>query len=150
MDDYLQVLHAAKSVLLIDYPGRVVPDSLARAGFSVVAHEGPGPLEYFAYDVTDGEIVKGPPGPAPESTDLVFSHRPIDELPPIVDEAKRIGASAVWTHSGFAEDGVRDPRGCWMSDDERAQARAVVESAGLLYIDHPFILDAVDELGLND
>src|SRR5687768_1676052 len=100
MADYLEVLRTTKSILLIDYPGRIVPDSLARAGYAVVAHEGPGPLEYLTYGVASGEITKGEGGPVPEHADLVFSHRPIDELPPIAGQAARVGARAVWTHSG--------------------------------------------------
>jgi len=34
-----------------------VPQSLARAGFAVVSHDGPGPDEYNAYEVRDGDVV---------------------------------------------------------------------------------------------
>jgi hypothetical protein len=59
MDDFHRVLQETKSILLIDYPGRVVPDSRARAGFVVTAHEGPGALEYCHYQVAGDEVVKG-------------------------------------------------------------------------------------------
>lgn len=72
----------------------------------------------------------GPRGPAPEHADLVFCHRPVDEMPGIIEEAVRIGARAVW---------VTDEVAC----DE---ARRLVEAAGLAYVDAPPILDAVADL----
>ena len=133
--DPIEILRATTSVLLIDYPGRIVPDTLARAGFDVVAHEGPGPLEYRHYRVgDDGEIVRSDGGPAPDHADLVFEYRPIDELPPIIDEAKRIGATAVWIH----DDGT--------NADEVAESRRLVREAGLPAVTEPFILDAVSSL----
>ena len=142
--DHQALLESTQSILLIDYPGRIVPDTLTRAGYIVVAHEGPGPNEYVAYSLdANGEIARGAPGPAPDQADLVFSHRPVDELPEIAEEAARIGARAVWMHSGLASDGSPDPRGCWLPPDDRSQARRLVEAAGLAYLDEPFILDAV-------
>ena len=133
--DPLAILRATRSVLLIDYPGRIVPDTLTRAGFDVVAHEGPGPDEYRRYSVgDDGSVERTEGGPAPEHADLVFSYRPIDELPPIVEEAKRIGARAVWLHV----DGT---------DDDVSESRRIVEQAGLVAVSEPFILDAVSSLG---
>ena len=93
MTDHREVLAGTESILLIDYPGRVVPDT---------------------------------------HTDLVYSYRPIDELPGIVEEAARLGAKAVWTQYDT------EP-----SDDERARARAIVEAAGLAHVDAPLLLDAV-------
>ena len=147
--DYRTLLASTRRIVLIDYPGRIVPDSLAKAGFEVVAHEGPGENEYHEYSVVDGAVIRGDGGPAPAAADLVFSHRPIDELGPIAEEAARIKAKAVWLHSGIAEGGGRDPRGCWLSDEDRATARSIVEGAGLEYVDSPFILDAVEERGLR-
>ena len=131
----IAILRETTSMLLIDYPGRRVPDTLTRAGFDVVAHEGPGPDEYRRYSVGhDGEIHRTEGGPAPEHADLVFSYRPVDEIPGIVEEAKRIGAKAVWLHV----DGT---------DDELSESRRIVEAAGLIAVTEPFILDAVSSLG---
>ena len=85
------------------------------------------------HPVCDGNVVKSAPGTAPTHADLVFSHRPIDELPPIVEEAKRVGARAVWQHSVANE-------------NERDEARRIVESAGLVFIDAPYIVDAINEI----
>ena len=132
MTDHRTLLESTRSILLIDYPGRVVPEGLARAGFEVLTHEGPGELEYGSYAVEGDEVVQGPRGPAPEHADLVFSHRPVDELPAIVEEAARIGARAVWVTEEAAGE----------------EARSIVEAAGLAYVgEPPAILDAVAELG---
>lgn len=131
--DYREVLRATASILLIDYPGRIVPDTLARRGFDVTAHEGPGPEEYHRYRLAGDEIVKGEGSGAPAAVDLVFSHRPLDELGPIVAEAQRLGAIALWQHDGY-------------TPDERRQAESMVTTAGLVYVDAPFILDAVAEV----
>ena len=133
MADHREVLQRTKSILLIDYPGRVVPDTLARAGFDVTAHEGPGPNEYCRYTVDGDEIVKSDGGPVPEVADLVFSHRPFDEFGPILEEAVRLGATALWQHGEF-------------SADESRQAAEMVRAAGLVFIDEPYILDAVAEV----
>ena len=134
MADHREVLASTESILLIDYPGRIVPDTLARAGYTVVAHEGPGPDEYRSYSFDGTDVTQGPAGPAPAHTDLVFAYRPIEELPGIVEEAARLGARAVWTH----HDGPP-------SDDERSRTREIVEGAGLVHVDAPALLDAVAE-----
>jgi predicted CoA-binding protein len=128
--DHLHLLETARTILLIDYPGRIVPETLARAGYEVVTHEGPGPMDYGSYAVAGSEVVPGPRGPAPEHADLVCSHRPVAELPGIVEEAVRIGATAVWVTAEAAGD----------------EARSIVEAAGLAYVGDPPILDALEEL----
>jgi len=49
MADYHEVSKGRIAILLNrPIPGpRIVPDTLARAGFDVTAHEGPGPEEYY-------------------------------------------------------------------------------------------------------
>jgi predicted CoA-binding protein len=131
--EYREVLQQTSSILLIDYPGRVVPDTLARSGFDVIAHEGPGPEEYHRYSVDGDEITKSAGAGPPAAVDLVFSHRPLNELRPIVAEAVRVGARALWQHTGYTQ-------------DERREAEGVVTAAGLVYVDEPYILDAVAEL----
>ena len=125
--DARALLRSVRTILLIDYPGKVVPETLARAGFDVRTHEGPGPEEYGSYALQGDEVVQGPRGAAPGSADLVFSHRPIDELPAIVEEAVRLGAKAVWVTEASAGD----------------EARRLVEAAGLTYVGEPPILDAL-------
>ncbi len=144
-----QILQAAGTVVLVDWPSRDVPDAFTRAGYTVYVKGGPGPDSYSAYELRDGDIVarsvRGPPGHA----DLVYCHRPAVELPQIVAIARQVGAAAVWHQSGLSAAGARDPRGCWMPADASLQARAAVEAAGLAYVEAPYIADAVRRLGIQ-
>ena len=143
MTDVAKLLAGTKIVLLIDWPSRDVPDTLARSGFTVVSNDGPD--EYNAYEIDGDEVRMRALGQLAKRADLVYTHRPIDELPDIVDTAKAVGAKAVWIQSGLDKTGAKDPRGCWFPEAESAQAREVVEAAGLIYIQAPYIADAVRE-----
>ena len=74
--------------------------------------------------VVPGEIREMLPVSPPEHADIVYSHRPEDELPGIIDLAQQIGARAVWCET------------------RSATACEQVESAGLVYVDAPQIADA--------
>jgi hypothetical protein len=67
----------------------------------------------------------------------------VDELPGIVELAQKLGARAVWIQSGMASDGTHDPRGCWFPPETSQSSRDLVESAGLVYFDRPYVADAV-------
>lgn len=142
--DGSELLAGTKTVYLVDWPSRDVPDTLARSGLTVVSSDGPD--EYHAYEVAGDAVrlrtVNGPPARA----DLVYTHRPIEELPEILETAKVIGAKALWFQSGLDDSGARDPRGCWLSPDESVRARKIVEGAGLTYLEAPYIADAVRTL----
>lgn len=135
-------LVGVRSILLVDYPSREVPDALARAGLDVTVHGGPGPEDWFAYEMVDGEVVERRVGRRPEHAEVVCTYRPLAELPEIVEHARAVGAHTIWIHSGLTPDGERDPSGCWLPDEDAAAARAAVESAGLVYVDRPYIADA--------
>ena len=140
MTDVVKLLAGTKTILLIDWPSRDVPDTLARSGFSVVSNDGPD--EFNVYEVQGGEVHVRDVGELPKRADLVYTHRPIDELAEIVDTAKAVGAKAVWIQSGRDRTGAKDPRGCWLPQAESAKARGIVESAGFTYIEAPYIADA--------
>ena len=123
MDD---VLAAAETVIVVDWPTRDVPESLARAGLRVFVHGGRDPDRYTLYEVVGDEVATKPAGAPPDHADLVYSYRPIDELPAIVALAHRVGATTVWVHG--PEDG--------------GTARTVVESAGLRCVMSPSIVEA--------
>ena len=53
--------------------------------------------------------------------------------------ATQLRAAAVWRQSGVVASGERDARGCWVSDQESSDARAIVESSGLKYVDDDYI-----------
>ena len=149
MPDPMQVLRGARIVLVIDWPSRDVPESLTAAGFEVHVSGGPEPDNYSRYTLEKGEYVVTKTGKPPERADLVYSHRPMEDLESVVEMAQQIGASTVWMHSGLGPDGSKDPRGCWMPLAELAEARRIVESAGLAFIAEPYIGDAAREVAAS-
>ena len=136
-----QILRMSRTILVIDWPSRDVPDSLARAGFTVVVQGGPGPDDYSAYEVKGDEVIERAAGRSPSHVDLVYSYRPIEELPDIAAMAKSIGATAMWIQSGLAPGGAKDPKGTWMTKEMSGTARKIIEAAGLVYVDQPYIAD---------
>ena len=116
MADVAGLLRQAKTIYLIDWPSRDVPDALARNGFTVVSSDGPG--EYNAYEMIGSSVRLRPVGGPPAQADLVYTHRPIDELPEIVQVAKSVGAKALWVQSGRDDTGSKDPHGCWIPPEE--------------------------------
>jgi len=145
-----QILRETRSILLVDWPSKDVPETLARAGYTVLVKGGPRPDNYSVYEVRNGEVVSRRTGRAPASVDLVYSYRPVEELPGIADMAQRLGAGAVWLQSGVASDGTKALDGCWMDQAASQAARAVVESAGLAYIEAPYIADVVRSGGSRE
>jgi predicted CoA-binding protein len=139
-------LKTAETILVIDWPSKEVPELLALAGFKVVVRGGPGPEDYSAYELNNGKVVARRIGPPPERVDLVYSYRPLSELPEIISTAKSLQAKTIWTQSGMSANGVKDPKGCWLASDELQSARALVESAGLNYVSEPYIGDAAREV----
>ncbi len=135
-----QLLTTAHSIVVVDWPSRDVPDTLARCGYATLVKGGPAPDNYTAYEVRDGAVATRPTG-RPAHADLVYSHRPLAELAEIVALAKQLGATGIWAQSGRASEGIADPKGCWVPDAASEKARATVESAGLFYIDHLYIAD---------
>jgi predicted CoA-binding protein len=142
-----RVLAQTASVLVIDWPSRDVPASLAAAGFTVFVKGGPGPADYAAWEPGGGEPVSRPLGREPGGVDLVYCHRPFGELPGIIALAGRLGARALWWQTGLASDGSRDPAGCWAPPGESRQARELAAAAGLGYVDSVYIADAARALG---
>jgi predicted CoA-binding protein len=139
-------LHSAHTILVIDWPTKEVPESLTLAGFHVVVHGGPGPEDYSVYELNNGNVVPRHLGRPPERADLVYSHRPLSELPQIIATAKNLHAKTIWTQSGLSAAGVNDPQGCWIAQEQMQSAQNLVQSAGLNYITQPFIGDVAREI----
>jgi hypothetical protein len=137
-----QILALSRSVLLIDWPSRDVPTTLAAAGFAVTVRGGPGPADYAAWEAGDGEPVTRPIGRAPDHADLVYWHRPFTELPSIIAMAQRLGATAIWRQTGLTSEGTKAPDGCWAPPEESQQGRELAGAAGLSYVDDIYIADA--------
>ena len=150
MGDAGQILDAARTVVIVDWPTKDVPETLARAGYTVLVKGGPEPDDYSAYEVQGSQVVSRRTGQAPAAADLVYSHRPIEELPGIVAMAQGLGAGAVWVQSGVASDGTKAPNGCWMDQAVSRAAREIVESAGLTYLETPYIADEVRSRGIRE
>jgi predicted CoA-binding protein len=142
-----RVLADTRIVLVIDWPSRDVPASLAFAGFTVFVKGGPGPADYNAWELDSGEPVSRPLGHEPSRVDLVYCHRPFGELPGVIALAGRLGARALWWQTGLASDGSKDPSGCWVPQGESDQVRELAGAAGLAYVDGVYIADAARARG---
>src|SRR5215207_4399735 len=118
MTDVSRVLAETKTVVLVDWPSREVPDTLARRGFTVIANEGP--ETYTAYEAHAGHVRTRSVNGLPHA-ELVYAYRPIDELPDIVQTATAVGATVVWL------DSARD-----LAPADVARARELVEEAGFV------------------
>ena len=134
------------TVLVIDWPTKDVPEILALAGFHVVVRGGPRPEDYSVYELNNGELVTYHVGRPPERADLIYTHRPFSELPEIIATAKSLHVKTIWTQSGLSAAGVKDPRGCWVPEEEQRLARNLVEAAGLNYLTEPYIGDVAREI----
>jgi predicted CoA-binding protein len=142
-----RILAVMRNVLVIDWPSRDVPASLAFGGFTVLVKGGPGPADYAAWELDAGEPVSRPLGREPDRVDLVYCHRPFDELPGIIALAGRLGARALWWQTGLTGGGGKDPTGCWATPQQSRQARGLAAAAGLAYVDSVYIADAVRARG---
>lgn len=141
-----ELLKTVHTVLVIDWPSKEVPEILARAGFHVVVHGGPGPEDYSVYELRNGQTVERHIGRPPEHADLIYSYRPLNELPKIIATAKGIHAKTIWTQSGLSAAGAEDQKGCWLPEEELRSARDLVQSAGLNYLAEPYIADVAREI----
>jgi hypothetical protein len=130
--DGVELLRRCRSVLLIDWPSREVPDSLALAGLEVTSRERDD--VYFGYRTEGDEVRRSPMADPPERVDIVYAHRPIDELPEIIAQARDLGATAIWLQSGLEATAAA------------VRGRRMVESAGLRYVGAPYIADAARAL----
>lgn len=141
-----ELFEGVDTVMVIDWPDKEVPELLARAGFKVVVRGGPGPADYSVYEVNKGEVVTRYLGRSPESADLIYSYRPFRELGEIIATAQRLRARTVWTQSGLAADGSKDPKGCWLPAQELQLGQDLARAAGLNYVTQPYIGDVAREI----
>ncbi len=118
------------TVLVIDWPSKDVPEALTLAGFRVIVRGGPGPEDYSVYELNNDEVVVRHLGRPSETADLIYSYRPVSELPEIVATAKGFHAKTIWTQSGLSAAGVKDTKGCWVPEEELRLARNIMQSAG--------------------
>jgi len=114
---------------------RDVPETLARAGYTVLVKGGPPAGQLLpSTRVRDGEVVARRTGKAPgRPSTWCTPTGPVEELPGIVGHGPAPGGRWPYGSSpGWPATGRRPPDGCWMDQAGVAgRARAVVESAGL-------------------
>lgn len=144
--DAKEVLKNARTILLIDWPNKDVPETLTRAGFRVFVHGGPGPEDYYLYEFNGGEIVSRRTDSRPDQADLVYSYRPLAELAQTIDEAQAVGAKILWMQSGLSPDGKEDPKACWMTEEDIKSAQRQVKPAGLELITQSYIADVARQI----
>jgi predicted CoA-binding protein len=116
------------TVLIVDWPSRRVPEAFVRAGYDVFVKGGPD--TYTSWRQREGDVITEPVTGAPAPVDLLYVYRPIDELPGLVDVARRAGATTVCGQFGAAS----------------PQARRIVEAAGLTYLDEAELVERLPGL----
>jgi uncharacterized protein len=111
--------HAAKAA-------HTVPAHMQRHGWRVI------PVNPYAEEIL-GEPVYRMIGDIPEQVGLVDVFRPSAQTPDIARQAVAAGATALWLQLGIAS----------------AEARAIAESAGLLYVEDRCLIVEQRRLGLE-
>ena len=94
--------------------------------------------------LVDGRPETRPADGLPDRADIIFSHMPAAELPRLLDEARRLGASTLWHQSGLDEQGRKDPTGVHLTDDEAEQMTALAREAGIDFVSTPYIVHAAN------
>lgn len=143
MEHLRGLLERADTIELIDWPHQDIPATLIRAGYLVVGHEPVGYLRYLivadepggrVFPLTGGGYLANEPIDAlPDHVDIVNTFRPAEEQVDIARGAIEIGAQAVWIQPG---------------ETVSTEVRAIVEGAGLAYIEGIDIAEAVRALGI--
>ena len=146
MTDAGTILRTVRTVLVVDWPTKDLPATLFGAGYAVVVKGGPED-RYVAYEAAANGSIRHQPIGRPGRVDLVHVYRPIDELSGFVTLALELGATTVWVLSALAPDGNARPTACSLPPEASAAARRLVETADLVYLDHPYIADAVRAFG---
>jgi len=144
-----QILESIKTILVIDWPSKDVPESLVRAGFEVIVRGGPGPEDFSAYALEGDAVVNRRTGRAPDQADLIYTYRPLKELPGVISQAKDLHATTIWFQSGMLSNGTEDPKAGWLSPEDLRTSSALAEEAGLRFVHEPYIGDVARELQLT-
>jgi len=140
-----EILRAAQTVVLHDWPSQEVPDELVAAGLDVTYQGGPDPDDLFVTRLVDGRPDTRKSGTLPQSADVIYSHRPIEEMPRLLEEAQALGARVLWHQSGVDEHGGKDPRGVHLDDQEAGERARLAADAGVQLVTEPYIVDAARE-----
>lgn len=134
MSEPLEVLRAARHVVVQDFPARDVPDSLLRAGLTVTIYGGPEPADVSTHERVDGAVVERERGRRPDRADLLYVYRPFAEIDGILAEGGRLGVQTIWRQPEVA-----------LTDADGEAWRERVEAAGFAYVEGP-IADVAAEV----
>ena len=145
MRELARILEDATTIELVDWPHQDVPATLHRAGYSVVGHEPDGykhyeivegvpvdPGEGRSFPLEDGTFLLGRPlDVMPEVVDIVCVFRPPEEQHDLLRQAIEAGIRVFWIHPGV---------------ETAPDLAALVEEAGMTFVDGVSIVDAVRAL----
>ncbi len=145
MTELQSLLEDATTIELVDWPHQEVPAALFRAGYNVLGHEPDGykiyeivhqspvdPGEGRTFPLADGALlISRPLDVMPETVDIVSVFRPPEEQADLLRQAIEAGARAFWIHPGV---------------ETAPDLAALVEAAGMLFVDAVSIDDAVRDL----
>ena len=144
--DLRPFLEDATTIELVDWPHQDVPAALYCAGYLVLGHEPDGyklyeiedevpvdPGEGRAFPLADGRVlVSRPLETMPETIDIVSVFRPPAEQHDLLRLAIEAGARVFWVHPGV---------------ETAPDLEAMVEAAGMVFVDGRSIVDEVAALG---
>jgi predicted CoA-binding protein len=152
MSDPKQILEAAQTILLVDWPNPGVPRALLRAGFTVFSYS---PDRYSAAEMVaehphdvdhenvfpprnehdTGYLVFRPLAGRPDAVDIVNVYRPVEEMAGIVvNHVLPLGAKALWLQSPAPS-------------AEGAEAHSLAREHGLVFIGDRDIAEIARTLG---
>ena len=146
MRELAPLLEDATTIELVDWPHQDVPATLYRAGYSVVGHEPDGykhyeivdqvpvdPGEGRTFPLDDGRFLLARPLEAmPDVVDIVSVFRPPSEQHDLLRQAIEAGVRVFWVHPGV---------------ETAPGLEAMVEEAGMTFVDGVSIVDEVRALG---
>ncbi len=118
MDNVERILREFRTIAVVGLSrdpskaAHAIPARMQRAGFRVI------PVNPFVADVL-GEKSYASLAEVPFSVEVVLVFRPSGDAPSIARDAVAIGAKALWLQQGIVS----------------AEARAVAEAAGMLYVE---------------
>ena len=142
----VDVLRTARTIVLHDWPSQDVPDALVAAGLEVTYQAGPEPDDLYVTRLVDGLAQTHRSGALPERADIVYSHRPLEEMPRLLAEARDLGAAVLWHQSGLDAGGTKDPAGVHVPADEAHERARLAADAGVQLVTEPYIVDAAREV----
>ena len=144
-DHALEILAAAKTILVVDWVLPEIPEVIAALDANVHAKIGPSDDDWARLEPTDGGFEVVPAAP-PDRADLLHLDWTLgfDEF---VGVARSLDVRTFWYHSARTRPPVpADNRGCWVPRRQSTRQRARVEASGMAYIDDVYIVDVARRL----